>query len=79
RLARRLRALLEGSEVEILGPARAALPRINRRFRGQILLKGSLSAQGKQRILEVLSELASAEKGRKRLDLALDVDPQHLL
>ncbi len=79
RLARRLSRLLEGTKVEILGPARAALPRINRRFRGQILLKGSLSAEGKLLILEVLSELASAEKGRRRLDLALDVDPQHLL
>lgn len=79
RLARRLNRLLKGTGVAILGPARAALPRINRRFRGQILLKGSLSAQGKQRVLELLTELGNAEKGSRRADLALDVDPQHLL
>jgi primosomal protein N' (replication factor Y) len=79
KLARRLARLLRSSKVEILGPARAALPRINRRFRGQILLKGNLSAEGKRVLGELLAELSSAEKGRSKVDLALDVDPQHLL
>ena len=74
-VAERLHRLLSGSGVQILGPARAALPRLQRRWRGQILLKGSLSDEGKRAVVEVLETMG---KGR-RADFTFDVDPQQLL
>jgi primosomal protein N' (replication factor Y) len=78
-LGRELRRLLGGSGLEILGPARAALPRIKRRFRGQLLLKGGLSEAGKESLLGLMERLQSQGPGRAKLDLALDVDPLQLL
>ncbi len=65
--------------MEILGPARAALPRIKRRFRGQLLLKGGLSESGKEALLGLLEQTQAGGPGRAKLDLALDVDPLSLL
>ncbi len=78
-MARRLEDLLEGSGVEILGPARAALARLKRRFRGQILLKGGLSAPGKRQIVELLESTARRHGSSRKVEITLDVDPQQLL
>ncbi len=77
-LAAALRSLLRQTEVSVLGPAHAMLPRINRRHRGQILLKGGLSPAAKAGILELFDRLRTKPRAG-RLDLHLDVDPQHLL
>jgi primosomal protein N' (replication factor Y) len=77
-LGRRLRTALAGSGIEMVGPARAVLARVNRRFRGQMLLKGGLSVAGKRTILALFEEIQGRPGGRK-LDLALDVDPVQLL
>lgn len=74
-----LRAVLAAGGVQVLGPARAVLPRINRRYRGQILLKGNLGGAGKVAIHQLLSRAREELPGGRRVDLALDVDPQHLL
>lgn len=78
-VATRLRAGLPESEVQVLGPARAVLPRINRRHRGQMLLKGALGDRRKQWLLEVMDTAREAVPGGRSVDLALDVDPLHLL
>jgi primosomal protein N' (replication factor Y) len=79
RLRSRLESELRDAAVEILGPARAAIGRINRRYRGQILLKGGLSAEGKRRVGACLEALPSSLKGGSRLELHLDIDPLNLL
>jgi primosomal protein N' (replication factor Y) len=79
RLAAALRPRLEGSDVRLLGPARAALGRINRRYRGQILLKGALSAPGKRAVLDLFATLRAGIRGGRRVEFALDVDPLQLL
>jgi primosomal protein N' (replication factor Y) len=78
-VADRLRGAFAGGGVQVLGPARAVLPRINRRYRGQILLKGNLGGPGKAAVHELLSRARDEAPGGRRVDLALDVDPQHLL
>jgi primosomal protein N' (replication factor Y) len=65
--------------VQLLGPARAVLARINRRYRGQILLKGNLGTAGKRAVLDLLEQVRERTPGGWRADLALDVDPQQLL
>ena len=79
RLALALRHHLGETEVEILGPARAVLARINRRYRGQMLVKGSLGPARKRWLVELFAELRSGVRGGSGVDLALDVDPLHLL
>jgi len=78
-LAQLLRAGLPTDEVQVLGPARAVLPRINRRHRGQMLLKGRLGAERKAWVLDRLARTREEVAGGRAVDLALDVDPLHLL
>jgi primosomal protein N' (replication factor Y) len=78
-LDRRVRHLFEAGGIQLLGPARAAIGRIRRRFRGQLLLKGGLGAQAKRDLTDVCAELRRELTGGRRLDFALDVDPVHLL
>lgn len=78
-LARSLRHHLEGEALEILGPARAVLARINRRYRGQMLIKGNLGGARKRWLVDLFAEIRAAIRGGGRVDLALDVDPLHLL
>lgn len=67
-------ALRDQSQLELLGPTAAAIPRVARRFRWQILLK-SWSAEPPS--LPDLSELRShCPPG---VSLTMDVDPLHLL
>ena len=84
RTAQRLRQGLErdaaeGDRVQVLGPARAVLARINRRYRGQLLLKGPLGDARKRWIVDVLDEVRDGLRGGRAVDLVLDVDPLHLL
>lgn len=79
RLCGQLRRDLSASGVEVLGPARSAIGRINRRHRGQILLKGGLSEAGKLQVRQRLEELPKSLRGGSRIELHLDVDPLQLL
>lgn len=56
-LTRVLRSELEGRGVQILGPAPAVFPRLNDRYRYQILLKGSFSSEGRQWLKGCLKEM----------------------
>jgi len=78
-IAGRLHAGLPASEVQVLGPARAVLARINRRYRGQMLLKGTLGHARKEWILRCLDEAKESVPGGRAVDVGLDVDPLHLL
>ena len=78
-LAQALREGLPADEVQVLGPARAVLPRINRRFRGQMLLKGALGAARKTWVLERIDAAREAVRGGRSVDIVLDVDPLNLL
>jgi len=78
-LGQRLAAQLWGSGIRVVGPARAALGRINRRYRGQILLKGALSGPAKRRVQGLLSELSGSLRGGRKLEWGIDVDPLQLL
>jgi primosomal protein N' (replication factor Y) len=79
RLAVSLRHHLADEDLEILGPARAVLARINRRHRGQMLIKGNLGPARKRWLVELFGEIRGGIRGGSRIDLALDVDPLHLL
>jgi primosomal protein N' (replication factor Y) len=79
RLAVSLRHHLAGEGLEILGPARAVLARINRRYRGQMLIKGDLGTARKHWLVELFGEIRGGVRGGSAVDLALDVDPLHLL
>lgn len=79
RLAVTLRHHLGDEDLEILGPARAVLARINRRYRGQMLIKGNLGPARKRWLVGLFAEIRSGIRGGSRVDLALDVDPLHLL
>ena len=79
RLATSLRHHLGSEELEILGPARAVLARINRRYRGQMLIKGNLGPARKRWLVELFAEIRAGIRGGSGVDLALDVDPLHLL
>jgi len=79
RLAVSLRHHLGSEDLEILGPARAVLARINRRFRGQMLIKGNLGPARKRWLVELFAEIRGGIRGGSGIDLALDVDPLHLL
>ena len=64
---------------EILGPSKAALYRIQNKFRWHVILRGQ-NMQTLQRILvdcQELNELKSASRGKIRL--SIDVDPFNLL
>lgn len=78
-LGRRLQEMVADSGVVVVGPARAALGRINRRYRGQVLLKGALSREAKQRIQGLLRGLSESLKGGRKLEWGIDVDPLQLL
>lgn len=78
-LDRSLRPPLEAGGVQLLGPSRAAIGRIKRRHRGQLLLKGGLSAEAKRQVAARCEALRSELAGGGRVDFALDVDPLHLL
>jgi primosomal protein N' (replication factor Y) (superfamily II helicase) len=69
----------EPDRVQVLGPAQAVLARINRRHRGQLLLKGALGSARKRWILGVFDEVREELRGGRSVDLVLDVDPLHLL
>lgn len=79
RLAASLRRHLPPERIEVLGPARAVLARINRRHRGQLLIKGSLLAAEKQWILDLFEHVRRGEPRMSQVELVLDVDPVHLL
>ena len=60
--------------IEIMGPIEASLTRIARRYRWQILLKGSKARKLHQFINQLMSE-NPAGLGRPQVQVAIDVDP----
>ena len=71
-LADVLRKNLTGAKVTILGPAPAVFPRLNDRFRFQILIKGTVSGESKQWLIKVLASLKESFQG---IEVIHDVDP----
>ena len=71
-LADAVRTNLCGPGVEVLGPAPAVFPRLQDRFRFQILIKGSLGKREKDWLAECLR---SFREGFKGADVFHDVDP----
>ena len=72
RLAEVLRRNLADTPVTVLGPAPAVFPRLNDRFRFQILVKGTLDRATKRWLVQVL---ASLKEGYRGVDVVHDVDP----
>ena len=71
-LAEALRQNLGSREVAILGPAPAVFPRLNDRFRYQILIKGTLDRESKRWLIKVL---ASLKESYRAVEAMHDVDP----
>jgi primosomal protein N' (replication factor Y) len=71
-LAEALRRNLGSDQLTVLGPAPAVFPRLNDRFRFQILLKGSLGREAKAWLIRVLGDLKENYRG---IDVVHDVDP----
>jgi primosomal protein N' (replication factor Y) len=71
-LAAVLRQGLAANGVEVLGPAPAVFPRLQDRYRHQILLKGRLSSGTKRWLADCARALKERERG---LEVILDVDP----
>ncbi|MFH1845158.1 MAG: hypothetical protein ABIF77_18385, partial [bacterium] len=57
---------------EILGPAPAVFPRLQDRYRFQILIKGDLTQRTKSWLAECARAMREKERG---LDVIIDVDP----
>ena len=71
-LAEVLRENLGRAKVTILGPAPGVYPRLNDRFRYQILIKGTLGRAAKKWLITVLTQLKDQYRG---VDVIHDVDP----
>jgi primosomal protein N' (replication factor Y) len=71
-LADAFRNALQGEGRDILGPAPAVFPRLQDRYRFQILIKGSLSFPEKQWLSDCLRAIRAKERG---VEAVLDVDP----
>lgn len=72
RLAEALRRNLASDRILVLGPAPAVFPRLNDRYRYQILVKGTLGKAAKSWLVGVLAELKAGYKG---VEVVHDVDP----
>lgn len=74
--AKRIASVVErlGTEVELLGPAPAPLARLRNRFRYRFMLR----SQSRKDLREVLLAVARSAV-RRRVRMALDVDPQSML
>jgi primosomal protein N' (replication factor Y) len=72
RLADALRETLDRPALTVLGPAPAVFPRLQDRFRFQILIKGSLVKREKQWLAECLRSL---KEGYRGIDVVHDFDP----
>ena len=75
-VAARLRQPALTPGVQVLGPAPSAIPRLRGRYREQILLKGNMSPESKDRLSRLLAETS---KGLPGIDFQVDVDPVSLL
>jgi len=75
RLAAALREAFADGGPELLGPAPAVFPRLQDRYRWQILLKGNLSAAQKAWLAACAR---TVHEGERSLDVVLDVDPTGL-
>ena len=71
-LASALAGELAGPERDILGPAPAIFPRLQGRFRHQLLIKGDLSRAEKAWAVSCARALCDAYRG---IEVSLDVDP----
>ena len=71
-LAEAIRDTLVRPGLSILGPAPGVFPRINDRFRFQILIKGSLRKNEKTWLVDCLGSFRSGFRG---VDVMHDVDP----
>lgn len=67
----------EKEGVRILGPAEAPVPRVNKEFRYQMLVK----AGQRKRLAEILDRIRqrAVERGWPATSLVIDVDPLNLL
>ncbi|MBE9177048.1 primosomal protein N' [Oculatella sp. LEGE 06141] len=73
-IAERLRPTIDDAGYELLGPAPAAVIRVSRRYRWQILLKRSLQSPGKLPALESLRTVCPSS-----VSLTIDIDPLTLM
>ncbi|MCP4293626.1 MAG: primosomal protein N' [bacterium] len=71
-LANAMRQNLSPLDVQVMGPAPAVFPRLNDRFRLQIILKGTLDSRSRQWVKECLFSLQEAYR---KVDTILDFDP----
>ncbi len=71
-LAAALRTNLQPVGITVMGPAPAVFPRLNDRYRFQILLKGSLNAENRNWLKECLFNL---KKAYNQVDVLHDFDP----
>ena len=79
-IQRALTNILRGTKgVELLGPSRAALYRINNRFRRHLILRACdfRQLQSVLRSLHEISEIKAASNSKVKL--TLDIDPINLL
>ena len=71
-LAEAIRSTLVRKGITILGPAPGVFPRINDRYRVQLLIKGTLNKNEKNWLVECLT---SFRLGFRAVDVLHDVDP----
>ncbi|MBT3317020.1 hypothetical protein HN388_03485, partial [bacterium] len=66
---------LSESGCVVLGPAPAVFPRLNSRYRFQLLLKGNLSVAQKQWLSEISRQMHNRDRA---VDVQVDIDPSGL-
>ena len=64
--------------VEMLGPIEASLPKIAKRFRWQILLKGT-NVSALRRFIRQLLDVNTGVLNNRHVKVALDVDPYFMM
>ncbi|MFQ5559606.1 MAG: primosomal protein N' [Nitrospinota bacterium] len=74
------KAFLGQSKIEILGPARAVLYKIQNRFRVQLLIKSEDSSRARKVVREALSSVCGqTTSSKKGVRIVVDVDPFNML
>jgi primosomal protein N' (replication factor Y) len=72
RVTAALSRLVQGREVDVLGPAPALIERLKRRFRAQVLIKGDVRSDLNREMVEAAQRALASVKG---VELQWDIDP----
>ena len=71
-----IKPVLDSRKAVLLGPCPPLVPKVNNRFREQVLIKGALPERDKKDLLAVFDRIAGSVQGGRSVELKWDVDPE---